>query len=67
MATRKRAEKSKVPKEYPTNITKTVVDKLKHPDGTIEGEYSRSVYFNNELISFDIDWKKLEDYMKKVG
>ena len=67
MAPRKRVEKPKPLKEYPTKTTTTVVDKLKHPDGTIEGEYSRSVYVNNELISFDIDWKKLEDYMKKVG
>ena len=35
--------------------------------GTIQGEYSTSVYNNGELISFDIDWDKLKEHMKKVG
>jgi hypothetical protein len=35
--------------------------------GKIQGEYSTSVYNNGELISFDIDWDKLREHMKKVG
>ena len=35
--------------------------------GTVQGEYSTSVYNNGELISFDIDWDKLKEHMKKVG
>jgi hypothetical protein len=60
-------KKSEGSKSIPTKTTITQVDNLKYLDGTVEGEYSRSVYVNNELVSFDIDWKKLEDYMKKVG
>jgi len=36
-------------------------------DGVVEGNYSKAVWKNNELLSFDIDWDKLSKYMKKVS
>ena len=58
MAVKKSESKSKK--------TKTVEVKTeKH--GTVIGEYSTSVYDNGKLLSFDIDWDKLKEHMKKVG
>jgi hypothetical protein len=62
-------KKSDAPKKA-SSRTKTTVEKvqfLKTADGTIDGEYTRSIYINGELISFDIDWDKLKEHMKKVG
>jgi hypothetical protein len=67
MAPRKKADTAKPLKEYKTKSTVTKTDILRNADGTIDGEYSRSVYVNGELISFDIDWDKLKEHMKKVG
>lgn len=62
-------KKTDAPKKA-TSKTRTTVEKvqfLKTKEGIIDGEYTRSVYVDGELISFDIDWDKLKDYMKKVG
>ena len=67
MSTKKRPDTPKPEKQSRTKKTVTQIETLKMPDGTVDGEYSRSVYVNNELVSFDIDWDKLREHMKKVG
>lgn len=67
MAPRKKADPTKVPKEGKTKTSVTKTEILVDRNGEVQGEYSKSVYVNNELISFDIDWDKLKDHMKKVG
>jgi len=42
-------------------------DPVVQKDGIIIGEYSKSVWNNGELVSFDIDWNKLAEHMKKVS
>ena len=36
-------------------------------DGIVEGNYSKALWNNGELVSFDIDWDKLAEHMKKVS
>lgn len=65
MITRKKSDAPK--KSSKTKSKDDDIKTLKMNDGTVQGEYSTSVYNNGELISFDIDWDKLRDHMKKVG
>ncbi len=65
MITRKKSDSPK--KSSKTKSKDDDIKTLKMNDGTVQGEYSISVYNNGELISFDIDWDKLRDHMKKVG
>lgn len=66
MAPRKKAETSKISKEGKTKTSVTKTEILVDRNGEILGEYSKSVYNNGELVSFDIDWDKLRDHMKKI-
>lgn len=66
MAPRKKAETSKTPKEGKTKTSVTKTEVLVDRNGEILGEYSKSVYNNGELVSFDIDWDKLRDHVKKI-
>ena len=34
---------------------------------TVTGNYSTSTYNNGDLISFDIDWDRLKEHLRKVG
>ncbi|NBS61474.1 MAG: hypothetical protein EBT26_05465 [Microbacteriaceae bacterium] len=49
-----------------TKTKKTQVEKVAPKDGLIEGEYSKSLWNNGELISFDIDWDKLTEICKNL-
>jgi len=57
-AKKKRGRKSNNDLQVQSESTKIV-------SGTVEGDYSKSTYENGVLISFDIDWAKLAEHMKK--
>ena len=61
MATRKKVDKVIT---EPLKVKK--IEAPKTVDGVVEGEYSKSLYNNGELVSFDIDWDKLKEHMKKI-
>jgi len=65
MSTKKKTGKIVELKSKTPRVKKIESPKLLK-DGVIEGEYSKSVYNNGELVSFDIDWDKLKEHMKKI-
>jgi len=64
MATKKKIDKGSEIKNKPLRIKKAESPEIK--SGVFEGEYSKSLYNNGELVSFDIDWDKLKEHMKKI-
>ena len=65
MATRKKVDKViNETKTKPLKVKK--IEAPKTVDGVVEGEYSKSLYNKGELVSFDIDWDKLKEHMKKI-
>ncbi|NDG32866.1 hypothetical protein EB118_22710 [bacterium] len=64
MATKKKLDRGSEIKPKPLKVKKT--ESIEVKNGVFEGEYSKSLYNNGELVSFDIDWDKLKEYMKKI-
>lgn len=49
-----------------TKKVKEVIEDTNVQHGLVEGEYSKALWNNGELISFDIDWDKLATIVKKM-
>ena len=62
---KKEAKVAPVKKPRQAKIEVDAVEQVK--DGTFKGEYTTYAYNNGELISFDIDWDRLKEHLRKVG
>lgn len=61
-------EAKAAPVKKPRQVkTEAIVAPVVEGTYTVTGNYSTSTYVNGDLISFDLDWDRLKEHLRKVG